>query len=104
MADVAGLATGLGVANTFTVWNSFTPSLSDVRKGSASDSALVADLRHGEFASALFGAGVAGIATLAVGSVLPLLISTALLAALITLYEYTLHHKPFAAPHERTAS
>lgn len=93
--SIVSLSVGLGVANTFTAWNAFVPDLREVREGATTDSALVGNVRHGEFATVVIAGGVAAGASAIVGSPLPLFVSAVLITGLIVLWEYTLNHYPF---------
>lgn len=81
------LIIGVGIANSFTAFTTFTPSLTELR--TSTDGADAADLRHGEVCALIVGGGVALMVSLLTNNAMPLLTSLALLAILTIMYEYT---------------
>lgn len=85
--NIFGPAT-LAMSQGITAFMTFLPSISDVRKASASeDIDLVADVRMGEIAASTLTLGVGLIASSLTGSPAPTVIAVLVCVILIGLYE-----------------
>jgi hypothetical protein len=80
----------IALAQSYSQFSQYMPSLQDVRKGTTDDSALVGDVRAGEFAalvgSLLVGVIVAWIA----GDPTAAYVSVLVCSVMIAMYEYVL--------------
>ena len=78
------------LSQTISSFQSFLPSLSDVRKASPDDSDIAGDVRLGEIAATALAVGIGAIASSLVGDPTPAVISAIMAVALICVYETAL--------------
>lgn len=80
----------LAITQAITAFNTFLPSLSEVGKRDLTDTAFVQDVRVGEIGAVSLTIGVGALVSYMTGSSVPTLISAAIAAGMILLYESVL--------------
>lgn len=86
----------LCVTQAVGAFNTFLPSLSEVRKASDAGE-TAADVRMGEVAAACLTLGIGAVASLVIGNGIPFALSVIAASSLVALYEFTLRGKPFSS-------
>jgi len=84
----------LAVTQSVTIFSGLLPPVSEIRKATLSDAAVVHDVRTAEFMAAGLVIGIGVVATVLIKSPVPAMVSIIGAAALVAMYEGILQKNP----------